>query len=149
MKSLRRKKEGGFTLVELMIVIAIIGILAAIAIPQFAAYRERGFISSMQADVSAVRTAEEAYFADTNNNTYTTVSYRPVKLRPEEPFVRKRCRCCGGERHYERFLGNCYFVQDSENSSVRQHNWSDGDQLIFSIETGGALQGPPFFILTL
>lgn len=72
MKSLRRKKEGGFTLVELMIVIAIIGILAAIAIPQFAAYRERGFISSMQADASALRTAEEAYFADTNNNTYTT-----------------------------------------------------------------------------
>jgi type IV pilus assembly protein PilA len=70
MRSLRRKKEGGFTLVELMIVIAIIGILAAIAIPQFAAYRERGFIASMQADCSAVRTAEEAYFADTNNNTY-------------------------------------------------------------------------------
>lgn len=72
MKDFRRKKEGGFTLVELMIVIAIIGILAAIAIPQFSAYRERGFIASMQSDISSMRNAEEAYFAD--KSTYTTAT---------------------------------------------------------------------------
>jgi len=62
------KNQKGFTLIELMIVIAIIGILAAIAIPQFSAYRERGYIASMKADCNSVRTAEEAYYVD--NNAY-------------------------------------------------------------------------------
>lgn len=65
----RASNEKGFTLIELMIVVAIIGILAAIAIPQFAAYRERAYIASQKADCHSIKIAEEAYFVD--NDCYT------------------------------------------------------------------------------
>jgi type IV pilus assembly protein PilA len=59
-----KMNERGFTLIELMIVIAIIGILAAIAIPQFASYRRRGYNSAAKADLKNLATCEEAYFTD-------------------------------------------------------------------------------------
>ena len=68
LQKLRGNNQKGFTLIELMIVIAIIGILAAIAIPNFLSYRQKGYVASMKADCNSVRLAEEAYMVD--NGTY-------------------------------------------------------------------------------
>ena len=70
------KRDEGFTLIELMIVIAIIGILAAIAIPQFSAYRKRSYNSASQSDVRNLATAQEAYFVDesTYGNTVSNLT---------------------------------------------------------------------------
>ena len=58
---LRRNK--GFSIIELIIVIAIIGILAAIGIPQFSKYRRLSHNASALSDIKNAITAQEAYYA--------------------------------------------------------------------------------------
>ena len=77
--NLNKKDEKGFTLIELMIVIAIIGILAAIAIPQFSAYRKRSYDSAAQSDLRNATTAQEAYFVD-----FSTYASDTSKLTGED-----------------------------------------------------------------
>ena len=65
------RRQLGFTLIEIMIAVAIIGILAAVAIPSYRGYVLRGQISSAVTGLSTVRAQMERHFQD--NRTYATV----------------------------------------------------------------------------
>jgi type IV pilus assembly protein PilA len=66
MKSMKmmKKAQAGFTLIELMIVVAIIGILAAVAIPQYQNYVARAQVARVMSETSSIRTVVETCILD-------------------------------------------------------------------------------------
>jgi type II secretion system protein G len=66
------RKEKGFTLVELMVVIIILAILTGIAIPSYLALRNRARTAAAQSEMKNIATALEVYNAD--NETYPAVA---------------------------------------------------------------------------
>lgn len=71
--------QKGFSLVELMIVVAIIGILATVAIPNYQRFQSRAKTSEAKANLSGVYAAEKAYFAEYSiyNTRFDAIGFTP------------------------------------------------------------------------
>lgn len=74
------QNKEGFTLVELMIVVAIIGILAAIAIPNFLNYQLKSKTAEAKTNLGAIKTSQASYRAE--NDFYATCKANPVAVSP-------------------------------------------------------------------
>jgi type IV pilus assembly protein PilA len=78
-RRLQGEREGGFTLIELMVVVLIIAILIAIAIPTFLGARQRAQDRAAQSNLRNALTAEKTYYTDKQAYTAATASVKSIE----------------------------------------------------------------------
>lgn len=110
------EKDKGFTLVELLVVIVIIGILAAVAIPLFLSQREKAAEASLESDLSNIALAMETAFVDTNS--YPTTLPEDARMSEGNAVA---TRALGGDT-----VGFCLTGTNEAYSLTRYYNSNDG-----------------------
>jgi len=132
------RREGGFTLVELMIVVLIIAILIAVAAATFPATRDRAQDRDAQADLRNALSAEKAHFAD--REAYTQVRAELAAIEPALTFdaAADQAPTAGSVAYAasgatvtlatRSATGTCFYVRDTATSGTTYLRNTDCDQ---------------------
>lgn len=118
--------DDGFSLIELLVVIIIIGILAAIAIPAFLNQRTKGYNAAVKSDLRNLATAEEAYLTDYSSytNALASLDAAGVKTGPSNQFViafsGNSGYCAIGRSNNS----SAYFAYDSAGGALKPTSYS-------------------------
>lgn len=82
MKHASKTLQSGFTLIEIMVVVVIIGVLGAIVVPQFMSRPDQAKVTAARTDIQAISTALEMYRLDTFNYPSTQQGLEALSKRP-------------------------------------------------------------------
>lgn len=138
-----RRAPGGFTLVEVMIVVAILGILATIAIPSYLRMRERVKVAEVKANLGAVRVGEHAFYAEhtmfVGNQPY--IPDRTLDPQARKPWVQgTRFSIIGyapdGTLYYSYGLAGADYPADGFTAQATADLDADGLWAVWSISAG-------------
>jgi len=129
MRQNRKKAQTGFTLIELMIVIVIMGILATLLVPKIMNAPDQAKRTAAKADIKTIESALKLYKIDTGNYPTTEQGLEALIRKPDTPPVPKRWRDGGyleGDAVPKDPWGNPYYYTASSSSGTGSLSGSSG-----------------------